>query len=131
MNKRARMSGHRWALWIAYEPAAVSRKCQSAFVLSFWVNEKKRLASLSVVSQRATKRASRSLADTETELEGHGNGATTRVAERCRSGWVGSRRDESRGGVVVCELEWLGAVGMKSECTPVVGCALTRRSGMM
>ena len=75
------MSG-RWVLRIVYEPAAASQKCRSAFVLSFWENKKERLALLSVLFRRATKQASRSLADTETELEGRGNEATILVAER-------------------------------------------------
>ena len=81
MNERAQMSG-RWDLRIAYEPTAASRKCRSGFVLSFLENEKERLASLSVLSRRAAKRASRSLVDTETELGGRGNGATILKAER-------------------------------------------------
>ena len=86
--------------------------------MNVWVNEKERLASLSVLSRRATKRASRSLANTETELEGRGNVATILVAERCRRRWVGPRRVDSRGGVAVRELEWLGVGRITRDDTP-------------
>ena len=78
-----------------------------AFILNVWVNENERLVSISVLSQRATKRTSHSFSDTETELEGRGNWAMTLASERCRRRQVLSVR----------ELEWLGAGGMKSECT--------------
>ena len=67
-------------LTIVYEPAVASRKCQSAFVLSFWVNKKERLASLSVLSRRATKQASNSLVDTEIELGGRSSRTATLAA---------------------------------------------------
>ena len=53
-----------------------------AFKLSFLDNEKEKLASLSVFSRRATKRASCSLDDTETELGGRCSRATTLLVER-------------------------------------------------
>ena len=59
-----------------------------AFMLSLCVNKKERLALTSVLSLRATKQASHSLADTDTKLGGCGSGATTRAVERCGGRWV-------------------------------------------
>jgi len=51
------------------------------FELCSWEGEKERLASLSMLSRRAAKRASRSLDNSETERGGCGNGATILTAE--------------------------------------------------
>ena len=48
-----------------------------ALELCFWVGEKERLASLSMLSRRAAKRASLSLVDTEIKLEGRSSRAAT------------------------------------------------------
>jgi len=51
------------------------------FELCSWEGEKERLASLSMLSRRAAKRASRSLDNSETERGGRGNGATILTAK--------------------------------------------------
>ena len=68
-----------------------------AFMLRFRVKEKERLASISVLSPRATQQASCSLVNTETELGGRGNEVTTLGAERCRRRRVDPRRRRAAG----------------------------------
>ena len=60
-----------------------------ALELCFWVGEKERLASLSMLSRRAAKRASLSLVDTETKLERRSSRAATLALERWRRRRVG------------------------------------------